>query len=171
MNRRKQAWRPRLLPEGALRANGARGGSADGMLLALHWTLALPALRLDRDLIAIDEQAIAFAAALAAFTSVAQPRGMTSLARCGQFFIHELAFPLWGGSPMTSPRIVATVHGVSCSNAPPMKHAESRSPYLATARMYSAIVVRGAGVVAVYVVRSTRSQGVALATPMENESV
>lgn len=65
--------------------------------MALDRTLALPALRRvlsHRGLIAIDEQAIAFAAALAAFTSIAQPRAMTRLARCGQFFIHELAFLL-----------------------------------------------------------------------------
>jgi hypothetical protein len=69
-------------------------GSAKGILFALRWAPALPGLQPLRGRIAGDEQAVAFAAALAAFTSIAQARAVTSLARCGQFFIHELAFPL-----------------------------------------------------------------------------
>jgi hypothetical protein len=62
-----------------------------GMPRVLRWALALPSLRfllLHRHLATIDEQAITFSLALAAYSAVSLPRTTARLARRRQFFIH-----------------------------------------------------------------------------------
>ena len=62
-----------------------------GMPRVLRWAQALPSLRTllrHRGLTSVDDQAIAFSLALAAYSPVSQSRTTTGLARRWQFFIH-----------------------------------------------------------------------------------
>jgi hypothetical protein len=67
----------------------------------LRWARALPSLRillLSRGLATVDEQAIALALALAAYSAVSQTRTTAGFARRGQFFIHLVGLHLSGGN-------------------------------------------------------------------------
>ena len=97
------ACRSRALPRSITQSAAATGGSTSeaagaeaaehsaGMPRVLRWARALPSLRvllLHRHLATVDEQAIAFSLALAAYSSVSQSRTTARLARRRQFFIH-----------------------------------------------------------------------------------
>jgi len=79
------------------RLQAARHSARMRGLLRRAW--ALPPLRtllLHRGLATVDEQAIALALTLAAYSAVSQPRTTASLAGRGQFFIHLVSLHLSG---------------------------------------------------------------------------